>query len=275
MEMDRGEPLVVKYGPHDRQTIGIYREISNESLCHDFVFFIHGGAWRDPTNSFKDGTRLLNSLSKIFTKDNGSETGLIGVSLDYRLSPQVLHPVHLQDVALGLDYINQNYKVKRAIIVGHSVGATIALQLFKEWNSWSDSVKAILSKVRVIVGSEGIYDIRALLRDDPSYESFIREALGQNTSYKDWDELSPLSETRIDPGNEPPRLNFSGRLVIVHSMEDELLSYKIQPEIAKRLLRSSEIEVDVKYIANGLHDDVYKGEKLVTIVSEECCNSFS
>jgi kynurenine formamidase len=255
------EPLVMKYGPHDRQVIGVY---GDDLQSHRFVFFIHGGAWRDPRNTFRDGDTVLSAISG--NSKSAGHNSVVGISIDYRLSPEVIHPTHIEDVALALEFVNHNYKVEKAIIVGHSVGATIALQLFQQRERWSDAPKNVLSKVNSIVGSQGIYDIRALLRDDASYEGFIREALGKTSTYEYWDIVSPLSEAN----KHVPKLNFNGRLIVAHSPDDELLNIEIQPEIAQRLLRPTPIEVVMNHNVRGHHDDVYQSQELVDIVKEEC-----
>lgn len=256
---------VAKYGSHDLHNIGFY---SKESFSKSFVIFIHGGAWRDPRNTHRDADTLMAGIVS---------SSVTGASIDYRLSPEVVHPAHVQDVASALDYISKNYQVDKVVLVGHSAGATIALQLFMRLSEWSEHTQLVLSKVISVVASEGIYDIGALMNDDPSYEGFVKEAFGQNSTYENWDAASPASglygwESRranvclLHP--EYAEVEFNGRLVVVHSPEDELLNINIQPKIAEQRMGGKSIEIVMKE-ARGRHDEVYTSRELIEIVREE------
>src|SRR5262245_54947552 len=51
------------------------------------LFFVHGGAWRSGTKE------LYGPLGRVFSRN-----GIGTVVINYRLSPAVQHPAHVQDV---------------------------------------------------------------------------------------------------------------------------------------------------------------------------------
>lgn len=90
------------------------------------TIFIHGGAWR--TGSRKDHVDLAQYLCS-----QGKAVAVI----DYRLSvadeatdsPKHVHPVHAHDVNAAMSFLHRHQAVphKGWVVVGHSVGAWLAL----------------------------------------------------------------------------------------------------------------------------------------------------
>ncbi|MBN1881481.1 MAG: alpha/beta hydrolase [Deltaproteobacteria bacterium] len=84
------------------------------------VVFIHGGSWQ-----IGDKTRV-GDKAVYFT-----ENGFVFVSVNYRLSPEVIHPVHIQDVARAVAWVYRNIDEyggdpDRFFLMGHSAGAHLA-----------------------------------------------------------------------------------------------------------------------------------------------------
>jgi acetyl esterase/lipase len=80
------------------------------------LLFVHGGTWKSGN---KD---LYAGLGKLYAK-NGVGT----VIINYRLSPKVQHPAHIQDVARAFAWIHQNIATfggdpSNIFISGHSAG---------------------------------------------------------------------------------------------------------------------------------------------------------
>src|SRR5438874_1699915 len=61
------------------------------------LFFVHGGAWRSGS---KD---LYGPLGTVFAKN-----GIGVVVINYRLSPKVQHPAHIEDVARAFAWTHKN-----------------------------------------------------------------------------------------------------------------------------------------------------------------------
>jgi len=115
--------------------------------------FLHGGAWRDPRDTYQD---FYPAIEKILASPEVDAAAIAGfASLNYRLSPYIespdgasavsahdheiedpvralnaKHPDHIKDVWLALDYLQHEFRMGgRYILIGHSAGATLALQL--------------------------------------------------------------------------------------------------------------------------------------------------
>ena len=84
------------------------------------VVFIHGGAWQIGDKKY-DGEK-----GEYF-----AENGFVYVTVNYRLSPEVIHPVHIQDVARAVAWVYRRIgeyggDPDRLFLMGHSAGAHLA-----------------------------------------------------------------------------------------------------------------------------------------------------
>lgn len=206
---------------------------------HLFLIYIHGGAWRDPlieASSFQQTQDHLLSLASPKTTD--SISGI--ATINYRLSPYPSHPTspsnphdparnarhpdHITDVLTAILHLQEKYSFgSRYLLIGHSCGATLALQVAMKryWGSQYESTLALELNVEppiAIMGVEGIYDIPGLVEENaaqPIYRDLMVNAFG--TDAKVWEDASPARGDLEDGWQE-------GRLVvIVHSEEDELV----------------------------------------------------
>ena len=87
---------------------------------HPIVIYIHGGAWVSGDKS------NIDYKPEVFTSQ-----GYIFISINYRLSPDVQHPVHVQDVARAIAWVYNNCAVYggdsgNIWLIGHSAGAHLA-----------------------------------------------------------------------------------------------------------------------------------------------------
>jgi len=104
----------------DLQSLDLYGEPGQR---RPIVAFIHGGGWRigDKANPAAGAEKAA-----IFTA-----RGFLFASLNYRLSPAVRHPAHIEDVAAGLAWLLDNAgsfggDPRRLAVMGHSAGAHLA-----------------------------------------------------------------------------------------------------------------------------------------------------
>ncbi|WP_284639660.1 S-layer homology domain-containing protein [Paenibacillus silviterrae] len=86
--------------------------------------YIHGGGW-----NHGDRKQALSSISSYVLK-----RGYIGVSLDYRLTPEAPYPAQIQDVKLAIRYLRANsaqYHIdpSRIGVIGSSAGGHLAALL--------------------------------------------------------------------------------------------------------------------------------------------------
>ncbi|ODQ63232.1 alpha/beta-hydrolase [Nadsonia fulvescens var. elongata DSM 6958] len=263
---------IVKYGNHALQQISVLAHHDSNTAAQippRWVIYIHGGAWRDPNNNHKDGHHLIRSLCNSDSKINGA-------SIDYRLSPEVTHPGHIDDVIAALQFLIKTYNIKDYILVGHSAGAFLAVQSL----IFSDNNGDFVLPPKVLVGVEGIYDLRVTVEEEASYNSFVSLAFGDNKN--EWDLASPASgvyqlvtekkESALK--DDPKEIVYKGKVVCVHSSDDELLSLDYQPKNLEKIVNLTEIDRRVSfenYIVSGKHDEVFGRAELVQIVSKYLC----
>lgn len=112
---------VEREGSDDRFTsLDIYRPEGLESPA-PIVVFVHGGGWS-----------LGNKAESVELKpDWCARNGWILVSVNYRLSPAVIHPEHARDVAAAVSWVHQHAAEfggdpDRIALMGHSAGAHLA-----------------------------------------------------------------------------------------------------------------------------------------------------
>jgi arylformamidase len=94
-----------------------------EDAARPVVVFVHGGGWAIGS---RRGAQVPRVKAPFFTA-----AGFVFVSIDYRLSPAVRHPAHVEDCAAALawtfDHIaDHGGDPQRVFVVGHSAGAHLA-----------------------------------------------------------------------------------------------------------------------------------------------------
>ncbi|CCH42328.1 putative kynurenine formamidase [Wickerhamomyces ciferrii] len=224
---------IYQYDKDTRQQILNY---GSDSTSH--LIFIHGGAWRDPNNTHHDIDQLLKYLPQ----------NISIWSIDYRLSPQVKHPVHEQDVILALEKIHQLIEEKHGSIegrkislMGHSAGVSLALRTF-------DQVPKL--KINKLILLDGIYDLTKLIEEYPDYQGFVNEA------FDNYQDVSFLTSDQLNNVN----------IHVFQSYNDELLS-KTQTEWFLDQLHQKGIDYTYTLGNFGKHEDVYQNEKIASYIT--------
>ncbi|ANZ74311.1 BA75_01464T0 [Komagataella pastoris] len=225
----------LKYGDHFRQCVRVYQPPTKAKISACCIF-IHGGAWRDPSNTAADFDVFGNELSK---------GGIICYSVDYRLSPEIQHPEHLNDVLKALEFIHSEIKDLPCCLSGHSVGATLVLQSLQH---------SLPLNIKSVVLLDGIYDLPELLLEYPDYVSFITEAHKD----RDWEAVTFEAE-------ELPQTNF----FLVHSTADELLSPRQTELLVKKLKRKFHFSVSSVIADFGSHNSVYQDPEVRSLLLEQ------
>lgn len=218
----------VSYGEHPRQVVSFYDRIPAfvDSLNLPPLIFIHGGAWKDPTNTDRDVDKIAEFLNKTIPF----------CSIDYRLSSEVKHPAFLEDVLAASELVTKHLASTTISLIGHSVGATLCLQAI---NALPPNIT--VEKVYLL---DGIYDLPELLKEYPDYRSFVDEAHDDYTSVEI--PLDKLKDVEVH---------------IVQSYEDELLSMSQTNWLVKQL-QDLNIPYQLKVANLGKHNDVYTNTKL-------------
>jgi acetyl esterase/lipase len=116
------------------------------------LFFIHGGGWSSGDR------KLYGGLGRLFAKN-----GVGSVVISYRLSPQVQHPGHVEDVARAFAWTYKNIRKyggdrDRIFVTGQSAGGHLAALLATNegyLKTHDLSVKAI----KGVIPMSGVYSV--------------------------------------------------------------------------------------------------------------------
>lgn len=215
----------IKYGNHERQTVAVYNNSKDNNKDKLPLIFIHGGAWRDPSNTFNDAQFIAEQLA-------GTRTVC---SVDYRLSKDVQHPGFAQDVQQGIQCCLRELDATRCALVGHSVGAMLAIQ-------------AMDTSVKQLFLLDGIYDLKELVLEYPEYEFFVEEA---HANYKEVDlDINAMKNREIH---------------IIHSYSDELLSLR-QTNWLTQQLQQRGIPHHCYTCDMGTHNNTYHNVQLTEYI---------
>jgi arylformamidase len=178
---------------------------SAQQTARPVIVMIHGGGWRTGDKGNESQGRQKASFFV--------ERGYIYVSINYRLSPAVQHPAHVEDVAKALAWVSDhiaNYvgDPKRIFLMGHSAGAHLAALVSTD-ESYLQKLGKSPSMLRgVILLDSAAYDIPRRVNEmseGRKTEELFARAFGTNVNV--WRQASPISH--IAPGKGiPPALVF-------------------------------------------------------------------
>lgn len=241
----------IAYGTHPLQRIKFFHYSPANTQC---LVFVHGGAWRDPTNTYDDFKQLAQHLQSQIPNFN-----FVGVN--YRLSPEVKHPEHLMDLGAALLFLSTSYNMSNCVLLGHSVGATLLMQLVN-YNKIIElvgvTVPAPLAvKISGMVFVDGIYDMVDLIEEYGSlYEEFVDNAFTNADGY-----INALQMTWKCKDNFDAKF----KILVVQSLEDELLSLR-QTKRFVEYLKNQEVIYELDTGDWGRHEEVYRREELAQTV---------
>lgn len=178
----------------------------------------------------------------------------------------VKHPTHIEDVLTAILWLQSQYGfTDNYVLVGHSCGATLAFETVM--GIWTPRAAAAneseLYLPSAVVGVEGIYDLKLLLKnhsEHPIYQELIEGAFG--TEHREWARASPTI-------GEFARSWPNGRVVVLaHSKDDELVDWPQVEAMSNRLrLEKRNRRRDVVISLTGKHDEVWEhGQQLAIAI---------
>lgn len=143
---------------------------------------------------------------------------------------------------------------KRFILTGHSAGATLVFQALPKLTDLSFPPSAA-------VGASGLYDVVELIEEYPEYLEFISSALGEDREL--WKIASPTLM-----GQSAAYADYAGKIVLINSDEDELLSWKQTIGFRDTIDALPEREGNKTLVmaTNGKHEEVPEGKALSDVV---------
>ncbi|KAL5529231.1 hypothetical protein ACEPAG_5216 [Sanghuangporus baumii] len=201
----------IEYGPLPAHTLDLHIPQAASARPTDspfpLVVFVHGGGWRSEDKA--DHAQLATRIAL--------RTQCCVAVPNYRLSPRdtavkpedaVYHPKHAQDILSALTFLgpaaepdpdsesdngivkalDAPYDPRRIFLIGHSCGAHILSSIFLDSSASTPELtplSPLLSSVKGIAVSDGIFDIDLLLSSFPMYRAwFIVNAFGDHDSYE-------------------------------------------------------------------------------------------
>ncbi len=204
--------------------------------------FIHGGGW-----TIGDKKHLKTKQARAYTNQN-----IIVVSPNYRLSPNVKHPAHVQDVAAAINWTHKNIAKyggdpKNMVLSGHSAGAhLVALVGTDSHYLAKHGLKLNIFKAIIPVDS-GNYDVS---RKQVGPFSGIVQRWKDNTFGTNPEELKAASPIYQDLSQ-----NLSPFLITVTAKRQDALSQ------SKRLvdaLKSNKKTAEILIIDDLTHGEMQK-----------------
>ncbi|OAR00085.1 hypothetical protein LLEC1_01083 [Akanthomyces lecanii] len=277
-----------QYRDHDLQRLGVWkRPACVDSLSSKYwVVFIHGGAWRDPRNTFEDFAPCVEYMQSSADPALSSICGF--VSIDHRLSPHpefpqdpaattrhalrhARHPDHIADVYSALAFVQREYDIEgNYILVGHSSRAPIACQLLIGHAALHGHVTdTLLHLPAAIVGIYGIYDLGGLNdRYGDDYAGFLEGAFG--TDRKVWQQISPSCfPGDLKAAGKTARRSGRALYTILAGSPDDTLLDSAEVEVMKAKLTKDAVEVESMNLV-GDHDFVWKEASQVARLVSQC-----
>jgi acetyl esterase/lipase len=189
------------------------------------MYFVHGGAWRSGDKDEYD------EFGRAF-----AGMGVGTVVINYRLSPKVQHPAHIEDVASAFAWTHANIakyggRPDRIFACGHSAGGHLVALLATD-DKYLKKEKLSLSDIHGVIAISGVHHILPIV-------PICRTAFGS-----DRDECKDASPINHIGKSEPPFLLLYGDHDIptlgrmAEDMDAELKKNKCDSECLKMAHRS-------------------------------------
>lgn len=156
------------------------------------LLYIHGGSWRGGDKE------IPKALANLFGR-----LGWAVGSANYRLSPAVKHPTHVQDVARAFAYLYKNasqYGIdrERMVILGHSAGGhLVSLLAFDPQYLAQEGVPA--TAIKGVIATSGMYDV-------PKWYEPHRVPSTRSMAFGSVQAMEEASPIRHIPKQSPPFL---------------------------------------------------------------------
>jgi acetyl esterase/lipase len=189
------------------------------------LMFVHGGYWK---SGRKDEYRPLGELY--------ARNGIGTVIINYRLSPKVKHPAHIQDVARAFAWTHKSIAkyggdAKNFFVCGHSAGGHL-VSLLSTNETYLKAENLALSDIKGTIPLSGVFIIMPNLTFDNIFTSdkeVVRSA-------------SPIEHVK---GNHPPCL-------MIYADKD-FLTLDVMAEQMCKKLKEAKCEANTLKVADRTH----------------------
>jgi len=199
----------------DLLSLDIYTPASNGA--HPVIVMIHGGSWR----SGNKGSGAVTAPKPQFFTNNG----FVFISINYRLSPAVIYPEQVEDVAAALAWVHQHIGAYggdpwQLYVMGHSAGGQLAALVATDdrYLAIHDMKPSDLSGV-ILLDAAGL-DIPGTM--SPSLSFTYTTAFGNDP--ETWKEASPINYVAPDKGIPPFLVCYTFQVVPFTQSSQEFAS---------------------------------------------------
>ncbi|HSE45161.1 MAG TPA: alpha/beta hydrolase [Gemmatimonadales bacterium] len=203
---------------------------------HPVVIFIHGGSYVGGDKSTEVGGK-----PKAFAGE-----GYVFVAINYRLSPAVKHPAHIQDVAKAIAWVYHNIgryggDSTRLFVLGHSSGASMAALIATNERYLNAEGLDLSSLSGAILLDGTAYDVPRRFANDSVEAHRLLAVFGDDPAA--WQEGSAIYHCEKDKGI-PPFLIFFLTARAAGTQQSQALA---------AALAAAEVRVEIKPIQTVGH----------------------
>jgi arylformamidase len=173
----------VAYGEDEKQRLDLYAPRSARQA--PVVVYVHGGEWTR-------GDKADVSFKPKFFNQNG----IVFVSINYRLTPAVVHPAHVSDVAAAIRWVHDHVgrfggDPKKIVLMGHSAGCHLVTLAALDPRYLAKVELRPADLAGVVAWSGGSYDLVQKVDSGGAYADYIRKTFGDSKDA--WREASPVA----------------------------------------------------------------------------------
>jgi arylformamidase len=220
------------YGSDVKQTLDIYSPRGAKEA--PVVIFVHGGEWTK-------GDKADVSYKPKFLNENG----IVLVSINYRLSPAVMHPAHANDVAASVAWMRDHAAEigadrSKIVLMGHSAGCHLATLTALDPRYLAKMKRKPTDLRGVVAWSGGMYDLADRVKGEGMYPKYIRQAFGESDAA--WRDASPM--THVGKSAMPP--------FVFVSIEKGSASHKAAERMVE-LIRKAKGEAESNLVTGRTH----------------------
>ncbi len=158
------------------------------------LIYVHGGGWS------------IGDKSRVGYKARWAvKHGWVFVSVNYRLSPEVMHPEHARDVSSAIDFVldhAQEYSIDpdRVALMGHSAGAHLVAIVCSDESLLGEHDRSA-GEIDALVLLDGAgYNLNEVMPDLPRFgplQKMYRSAFGEDDPEL-WERASPSLQADED-----------------------------------------------------------------------------
>ena len=186
------------------------------------VVYVHGGGWS------RGDKREVGSQPKMF-----NQNGVVLVAVNYRLSPEVKYPTHVNDIAAGIAWTRANIArfggdPKKLVVMGHSAGSHLASLVATHPDPLGkQGLKTSDLKGAISLDGSGFNLVERLQGGEAKVAAAYARAFGPDTAV--YADASPIQHVNRAAGTPPFLLTY---------VKPDSVNYTQAKAFAERILAS-------------------------------------